>query len=64
MLRWRFFVSAALTAVIAIPAAGAPRGASRDDHKAVDAQSSAEFQAQVAAIIQAYRRHDRRRGIS
>jgi TonB family protein len=44
-------------------ATAAPRRAVRfDDHRGVDAQSSKEFQAQVDAIIQAYRKHDTAKG--
>jgi TonB family protein len=62
MLRRRFLVSAVLVAVIAIPTAAAARSESRDDHSSADVQSGKNFQAQIAAIIQAYRKHDAAKG--
>jgi TonB family protein len=60
---WRCLISAVVLAVMIGSSTAAPRGASRfSDHGTVEVQSSKEFQAQVAAIIEAYRKHDAARG--
>jgi len=61
---WRRLISAIVLAVmIGTSATAAPGSSARfDDDAAIDVQVSKEFQAQVAAIIQAYRKHDKVKG--
>lgn len=63
MLWWRFVSVALLVAAIAFSATAGPwRAWGVDDHGRVDAQSNKDFQAQVTAIVQAYRKHDNAKG--
>jgi TonB family protein len=59
MVGFRFFCAVVLVAMIAIPSTAKSRGTFRDARDApADAQSNQEFRAQVAAIVQSYRKGD------
>ncbi len=59
MVGFRFFCAAVLVSMIAIPSTPKSRGAFRDaEETRADAQSNQEFRAQVAAIVQSYRKGD------
>jgi hypothetical protein len=59
MLGWRFVLSIVLVAMTTFLSMAPPPGGSRaGDHAAAGAEANKEFQAQVAAIVQAYRKHD------
>ena len=63
MLAFRFFSVAVLVSAIAIPVAAKSLDGSRAAHDIhADAQSSEEFRAQVAAIVQSYREGDTTQG--
>jgi len=63
VLGWHFFSAAVLVSVIAIPAtANSPDAFRAAQDNPADAQSSDEFRAQVAAIVQSYREGDVTRG--
>ena len=59
MLGFRFFCALVLVSMIAIPSKANSRAAFRDaGNTRADAQSNQEFRAQVAAIVQSYRKGD------
>ena len=63
MVGWRFVLTGALAAVMVFSAiAAAPGGSRANDQDAADAHADKDFQSQVSAIIQAYRKHDTTKG--
>jgi TonB family protein len=63
MVGLRLVSVAVLATVIAYSATTTPPGASHTGgNQPVDAQANKEFQAQVAAVVQAYRKHDAAKG--
>src|SRR5580704_17408730 len=62
MVGWRFVLIGVLSAAIASLASAAAPNMSAGDHRSAAAQSNREFQAQVTAIIQSYRKHDTAKG--
>ncbi len=59
MFGFRFFCAVVLVSMIAIPSKANSRAAFRDaEDTRADAQSNQEFRAQVAAIVQSYRKGD------